>query len=436
MRLKALLLNPWVYDFSAFNLWARPLGLLKVAGYLSAYDVEIGFLDLMDVYAKKGPFGTGKYPRQIVPKPPLLKDVPRYFARYGAPEEKLEKALKSGGHDMVFITCAMPWWYPGVARAVEIIRELRGNVPVILGGIYPTLWPEHATRHSGADFIYEGPVGDGLRAALRTFGFRAREIRQGERIPYYGFGYHGGDFAPILTGEGCPFRCPYCATAFLSKGVFYRRPPDEVVREVAGLSAGGVRNFAFYDDALLWKADEHIKPILKEIINRNIRADFHAPNGLHARFLDGELADLMRKAGFKTIRVSFETVDPERQGLSGKVSSEELKEAVGLLEKAGFHRASLGVYLMYGLPGQPLEEVEEGARFLKALGVRVHLSEFAPAPGTPCWDSLLSSGVIREDIDPLLTNNSVFTPLFAGYEPRRLEALRLGVKRHNQHLRA
>ena len=86
---------------------------------------------------------------------------------------------------------------------------------------------------------------------------------------------------------------------------------------------------------------------------------------------------------------------------------------------------------MYGLPGQEFDEIREGVEFLKSLGVKINLTEFAPVPGTQCWDDLISSGTISQDIDPLLTNNSVFSRLFSGYDPEETEKLKLSVKEYN-----
>ena len=76
-KTKVVLINPWIYDFAAVNLWSRPLGLLKVAEWLSRFDVELAMLDCTDVFKTKK-FGTGAYPREIIEKPELLKHVPRY----------------------------------------------------------------------------------------------------------------------------------------------------------------------------------------------------------------------------------------------------------------------------------------------------------------------------------------------------------------------
>ena len=41
MKPEVLLINPWIYDFAAANLWSRPLGLFEVAEYLSAYNNDL-----------------------------------------------------------------------------------------------------------------------------------------------------------------------------------------------------------------------------------------------------------------------------------------------------------------------------------------------------------------------------------------------------------
>ena len=57
---RILVINPWVYDLAADNLWSKPLGLLKVAEYLSQYDVDIRLIDCMEEFKPRG-YNTGKY---------------------------------------------------------------------------------------------------------------------------------------------------------------------------------------------------------------------------------------------------------------------------------------------------------------------------------------------------------------------------------------
>ena len=46
--MRALLVNPWVYDFKAFDFWNKPVGLLIVADILKKFGFEIDFIDCMD----------------------------------------------------------------------------------------------------------------------------------------------------------------------------------------------------------------------------------------------------------------------------------------------------------------------------------------------------------------------------------------------------
>ncbi|MCL4457604.1 MAG: radical SAM protein [Nitrospirae bacterium] len=432
MKLRILLINPWIYDFAAYNLWSRPLGLFKIAEYLSAYDVELKLIDCTDSFDSER-YGSGKFRNEAVEKPDLLLDIPRLYKRYGiSTDDFINRVRQAMPFDMVLMTSIMSYWYPGVQKAIEIVRDMAGDVPVILGGIYVSLYHEHASKFSGADFIYKGQVGESLNFALYTFGFKIKKKR--EPLAYYKLGlYDKYSFAPLLTAYGCPFKCSYCASRLLTDN-YQRRTPENVLNEIKGLYNTGVKDFAFYDDALLVDSESHIKQILRDTVNKKFDIRFHTPNGLHARLIDNELVGLMRKSGFKTIRLSLETVNTERQNTTGgKVNNEDLIRAVKYLKQKDFAKEEIGVYLMYGLPGQELEEVKKGIEFLKNLGVRINLTEFSPVKGTEAWEELVRKGMINDDLDPLLTNNTVFPYLYSGYDTEELKKIRLDVKEYNDH---
>lgn len=427
--MRALLINPWIHDFSALNLWSAPLGLLKVAEYISLFECEILYIDCLKTVKHKS-YGTGKYNRQQIQKPSVLKQIPRKFCRYGIMPEEFQSRLKSVTPvDIVFATSIMTYWYTGVAETISHVRKVLGDIPVVLGGIYATLCYEHAQSHTGADVIYKGKIEDGFEAVIRDLGVELKKI-SGKR-PYYKLGLSHSQFAPLLTTSGCPFSCTYCTSRFLN-GDFMRRAADDILREIEELYNLGIRDFAFYDDAMLTNSENHLKPILKKVIKNDLPVRFHTPNGIHARFIDEELAMLMKASGFKTLRLSLETISPERQRLTGgKVRTDEFTNAVALLKKVGFTKKEMGVYLMYGLPNQSLEEVKDGVDFLKSLNVRINLTEFSPIPNTKMWDELIAKEIINKDIDLLLTNNSVYYYLYSGYDLKKLERLKLEVKNYN-----
>jgi radical SAM superfamily enzyme YgiQ (UPF0313 family) len=431
MKANFLLINPWIYDFAAFNLWSRPLGLLKVAEYLSGFDCEIKFIDCTDRMQSEKKFGTGKYPRQSVKKPYILKEVPHTYARYGiTAHEFIEKLTNCLPCDAIFVTSIMTYWYPGTQEVIKIIRSLSSDIPVILGGIYPTLYSDHARTHSGADHVFTGSIDSRINNTLQSLGIT---LNQGNKsLPYYRLNlYEHSRFAPLLTSTGCPYKCTYCASAILNKG-FIQRHPQDVLQEIDELYQMGTRDFAFYDDALLANPDHHIKVLLREIIRSTMKVRFHCPNGIHAGFIDDELADLMKRSGFTTLRLGFETVNSRRQEeTGGKVNHDSIRSAVRNLQKRGFEKEHIGTYLMYGLPGQELSEIREGIAFLKDLGVRINLTEFSPLPGTACWDELLDRRIISRSTDPLLMNNTVFSYMLNGHDPEDISSIKEDVMSYN-----
>ena len=431
-----LLINPWIYDFAAYDFWIKPIGLLSIGSVLRKFGYQIFLIDCLDRYnphlsklkgelkPKEKKYGTGKFSREPVEKPEILKDIPRRYCRYGIPPEIFQKELSALPRpDVILITSGMTYWYPGVFKAIEIVKDYYPEVPIALGGIYATLCYDHALRNSGADYVIPG---EGEYKALQLVDELTGNKSDYSQFPQTldEYPYPAYDLypklasVPIMSSRGCPYRCTFCASHLLSKG-YRRRDPIKVVDEIEYFyRKRRVRNFAFFDDALLINR-EHITKILDEIIRRGIKANFHTPNGIHPKYIDQEMAQKMYRSGFKTLRLSYETSNPQRQKEMGsKVTNDDLVRALNHLEAAGYQRKDIDVYVLMGLPGQSLEEVVESMIFVASLGAKVRLTSFSPIPGTVEWIRAVKEYGFPEDADPLLTNNSIY-PLRSkemGYE--------------------
>ncbi len=416
--MKVLLVQPWIADFAAYNFWIRPLGLYRLAEWLDARGVTPALVDALSPFP-----APGRLPRQVVETPSALVGFGRRFARYGiAPEEMSRRLLRHSDAQAVLVTSGMSYWYPGVQWTITVLRELLGDRPVVLGGTYATLWPSHAARHSGADLVLPGPL-EQVGNALADFLGMPREPIRPPR-PWYELGlWDGVAYGAVATGRGCTFRCSYCASRLLH-GPYSPRPIPDVIRELEALSHLGVTEVAFYDDALLVDFPTRLRPILEALERKGLGFRFHTPNGLHARLITPEIARWMAQSGFATIRMSLETVDRGRQRKTGgKVSNSHCVEAVANLLSAGLHADNIGIYLLMGLPGQTPEEVARGIEFVASLGVAPYLAEFSPIPGTADWERLLGEGKVSWDMDPLLTNNTVFFRHNWGYSEEEIEGL-------------
>ncbi len=409
-------INPWVYDFAAFNFFARPVGLISCLTMLSYLGANVALLDCMyqtwkDIkWPKASSYGTGPYPRVELPRPYILKDVPRRFARYGLPYRAVKGALKKmSPPDFVFISGIMTYWYPGVISIIELVRKSFKRTKIIVGGIYPTLCFEHAEKHLEADLLIRGPVEEDKNwsTLLKFLGLSHKKTCFSLSSVFY----PSSLFSIILGSRGCPFSCEYCASKKLYP-VFKQRTLKDIFREFLFDYNRGIRDFAFYDDALLYEPESWFIPFLEKIIKNNFKVRFHTPNGLHIRYLKKDIVRLMKKAGFKTIRLGLETGN-FRSRFDRKLTREKWDEGIKNLMEAGFDKKDIGVYILFGLPGQGDEEIIETIKFAKSYGFRPHLAYYTPIPGTKLYEQAKEISPYPLDTEPLCHNNAIW-PCYPG----------------------
>ncbi|MFC1590129.1 B12-binding domain-containing radical SAM protein [Candidatus Omnitrophota bacterium] len=409
-----LLVNPWIYDFAAHDFGMRPLGLLRIGEALRRQGKDVALIDcLAGCSGKKGAYGFSKISKKMAEKPAVLKNTDRTYFRYGISIPEFHSRLDAiKTVEAIYVTSGMTYWYPGVRLAVQILRERYKGAPITLGGIYATLCHEHASRTSGADVIWKG---DYLKKeTFSESGFH----------PAYDL-VSNPEVLPIQLSRGCPFNCSYCASKMLSSSFELRDPVDlfeEVMRCHKDL---GTKVFVFYDDALTYKNSEGIKKFLRLVIASGMRCIFRTPNGLHARYIDDELAYLLKNADFKDIRLSLETSDEAiRESTGAKVTNDDLKRALRDLKEAGFDKGDLGVYLLMGAPWLTIEKTLEDIIFVNFLGAKAVLASYSPIPGTGDYAALVEKGIIPEDLDPLWNNNTVFAELYDPYHSSRIRLIR------------
>jgi pyruvate-formate lyase-activating enzyme len=419
-----LLVNPWIYDFAAYDFWLKPLGLLYLASFLRQNGFAVSLVDCLDPHhpglpletrihlPKRKPDGQGKFPRERISRPEPLKNIPRPYHRYGiTPHLFMQDILQGETPDLVMVTSMMTYWYPGVFEAIRIISQILPGIPIVLGGRYATLCPDHALRCSGADAVAPGEGEKTLPALIRNYcGEDLASIPDDiDSHPYPAFDLiRRLDQAPILTSRGCPFRCTYCASGILNNG-FRQRDHLKVADEITFWNRSrGVHDFSIYDDAFLVRPQDGAIPLMKEIIKRNLNCRFHCPNGLHLREVNDTIARLLFQAGFVTLRFGFESAQSHAQmATGGKAFNEDLQAAVRSLKKAGYSGRDIGVYLLCGLPGQEAADIRESIQFVHRCGARPILAEYSPIPGTALWESSLRASPYPLLEEPLFHNNTL-----------------------------
>jgi radical SAM superfamily enzyme YgiQ (UPF0313 family) len=394
-----LAINPWIVDFAAYDFWLKPYGFLVILTYVKNKGVSVEYIDCLEKKITWGTFGRGKYYSEIIEKPACFKNIPRFFKRYGILPQDFENMIISKKADYILITSSMTYWYPAINELIMILRKYFHS-PIILGGTYATLCFRHAKENIKCDFIFENKnLKDFFELLKISFNFNEFY----STLPEYENFYSRMDYVVLRTSWGCPFSCSYCAIKRLFPYDFFRIPQEKVINFILKYYQKGIKDFVLYDDAFLYQK-EYAKGLLKNIIKLNLKIRFHTPNALHIKFLDEEIAYLLKKSGFVNPHFGLETLDPILQKKWGdKVNKEDLLRGINFLKKGGFQDGEFSIYLLLGYPNQNLEELKEDVDFLHSQGAKVSLAEFSPVPQTEIFKEY--KDILKE---PLLHNNSIF----------------------------
>jgi radical SAM superfamily enzyme YgiQ (UPF0313 family) len=430
--MKALLINPYIYDFAAYNFWSTPIGLLYLGSVLRRNNIDIKLIDCLDVVEEKRKAdGRAPYIKEKAKKPESLNGIRKNLKRYGISREKLDEKLSHiESPDLILITSIMTYWYTGAKDALEIAKKRFPSSKIVLGGIYPTLCYEHAkmSMEKANLIVKNNETEQFYRFVEEEFGITLSfkpSMYDFDTLPYPCFDlYDKIHFVPLLTSYGCIYQCTFCATPYMHPRIV-RRSAVSVINEIVYWHDRNVEKYAIYDDNLLYRSELYAKPLLRGIIKLPFPINIYNPNAINASLIDDELANLLLVAGLKEVRIGLEAINPAIQKrLGGKVNQSIFERAIGFLLNAGFTHDSIYAYILAGLPFQRWEDVKTAIDYLARLGVKAYIAEYTPIPHTPLFEEyyLLARYPIADD--PIYQNNALFPFAWEGFTGDNLQFLK------------
>lgn len=285
--------------------------------------------------------------------------------------------------DEIYVTSLFTYWYKKSWEAVKHYKGWYPNSKVMLGGIYATLCPEHAMQ-SGADEVMVGQHPEAKKHPPNPLLLPEKP-----------------DFAYCMTSYGCSGNCKFCGTHAIYGAGIKQREVEEVVNEIQLQYDRGFRKIYFGDDDLLCKADKHFIPIMNEILKRKLKIEFYVYGGLQARWMNDEIAEIIKKAKFKYLSFGLESVskdilDKMNRGYLGGVSA--LDNALDCLKKVKFDFKNITVFFMVGLPYQTQKDMLATLIYVVKKGLWAEPQRWAPIPGTPDFITL---GLDKYDLEDL-----------------------------------
>jgi len=323
---------------------------------------------------------------------------------------------------------AMTVWTPIAPQSYRLADSYRARgVPVILGGVHPSLLPAEAGRH--ADAVVCGEA-DGI------FGTVLSDVAAGRLKPLYQGEWLGMEAVPTVdewvdiirrwpitryaplntlqTTRGCRFNCDFCSVIRINGRGSRHRSPEQVVEEVRvlkklGQHIGDWAYIFFLDDDLAADLDfagELFETILRTGVKFNWGAQ--ASIGL-AR--DPALLALAARSGCRVLFTGFESVS--RQSLLEANKKNRPGEYGELIDRV--HRHGIGVEggFIFGFDNEGPGVFTETADFVERIGVDVaHFSILTPYPGTQTYARMLADDRITSfDWSRYNLYEAVFTPV-------------------------
>jgi hypothetical protein len=401
----ALLIAPLVYDTQYWSQWSQPYGLLRIAALLKKYQYRrLELFDFMEVhdgerihqhrinpgeaYAETDEPTRPVQPHRITkPGDPNTLELFRYH--FGKTWSDFDRWLDDKGFDPahppdeIWISAVMTYWWEPVRDLIARLRRRFGHKPtILLGGIYPTLAPEHAARYCQPDIVVAGEVEEAndLWTDLSLY----------EKPPSY---------AIITPSRGCPYDCAYCAQRTINDGrvrVHFRTVDDIWAEMLDKYEHFGIRDFAFYADFLLWDFEKNFIPLLERIAaSKSPYFRIYAPEGLDVRYLakSQRLVDLLKAAHLQKVYLPCESIDDEYvKTLNRKhVKLEHFVQAARMCQAAGFQLRNMDVnaFLLYGLPRETVDRVVKSILFVSEIVGSIIPMLFTPVPSTAIFQQHL-----------------------------------------------
>jgi radical SAM superfamily enzyme YgiQ (UPF0313 family) len=283
--------------------------------------------------------------------------------------------------DLVGITCMTAL----APRAYEIALEFRRkDIPVVLGGMHPTLSPEDASQHADAivagdaEGIWKEVISDARKGMLKKI-YRNKELPDLtglKSVPRHLL--DRGSYSTINAVQatrGCPNACEFCSVTAFHKQTQRQRPVDEVIAEISQIPD---KFFIFVDDNLT--ADtEYAGRLFKALAPLN---KFWASQSTVAIAEDPNLVRLAAQSGCVGLFVGIETFNKANLKGVGKTCNrvEKYREAIHLFHSCGI---AVEAGIVFGFDNDRQEVFQNTLNILDELEVDViQASIFTPLPGT------------------------------------------------------
>ncbi|MFO7837298.1 MAG: TIGR04013 family B12-binding domain/radical SAM domain-containing protein [Candidatus Thorarchaeota archaeon] len=301
-----------------------------------------------------------------------------------------------------------------VRKEVQLVRKHFGNsVILIAGGAHTSARPIEVLQY-GFDFVV---IGEGEKALCDLLDCVIHEkepngipgVVSGEidnppapkNLPtvdldeYPPFAVKMNVVGPIEVTRGCPYRCKFCSTPFLSGGRVRHRSIETIIKwlQKAVTQRGFSRTWFLSPNALCYggpgrrPAPEKLEALLQKstAIDGLEEVYFGSfPSEVRPEFVDSDILTMMRKyVASETLQIGLQSGSNEVLRISNRQHTvSEGMSAIRTALDCGFVPH---VDMIFGLPGESQDDARrslETCHTIVNMGGKIHAHVFMPLPGS------------------------------------------------------
>lgn len=348
----------------------------------------------------------------------------------------LTRALERLRPDLVGLS-AMSWQYDtcvSIARLVrEVLREIRPQAKIALGGYHATLMAEELAFSPGAalfDFLIRGEgeetfrrlanvVADGgsladipslswkneegrfvhnPRGGILDLASIRRPIRDRRRLTW---GYHvlSEKIEVMETSRGCTRSCNFCSIRHMYGRAYRTYPIDRVIADLDDIHHRLKTRWVFLTDDNMVLDRRWVHEVCDAVIRRRYKDLVLVVQADCVSMAENEdMVKHMAEAGFKSVFLGIENVSRENLELAHKRHSVEIsRKAVEICHKYGMMVTG---GLVLGFPDDDEASLIRNFAFFKSMGIEAAWCQLlTPYPKTGIRETLIREGLVTNPFD-------------------------------------
>jgi radical SAM superfamily enzyme YgiQ (UPF0313 family) len=330
-------------------------------------------------------------------------------------------------------------YLPTVIKLVRMIKAVRQDIPIILGGQMVTYTPELALRMTSADF---GIAGEGEIALLKLVdclenGKDYSEIpglvfKRDERVISNGMGeimplediplpnwddfpmdyyFYAGSRAPVLSANtgpkrvftwvlsrGCPMKCNFCASGSEPRYKTITQSMSELQEIVDRFDP----DYITFVDNLFTPNKNYTIDLCEAFIASGFRFEFSVAS--RANLVDPELLRILRRAGCRAVFYGLECANDNILRFINKgITTDQMIRAIEMTKEADIYPM---VSIMFGQPGETFDDFFNSLRIaLNSINPKKPVPNMASVmplltfPGTGIYGYAKQQGYFAGDAD-------------------------------------